>query len=110
MNITKYTNRVVLFCNLWFCAVIGYLMANRSMFQSLSEDIYPDSDNLMGSAFADIFVRKELIVLVLIIVILTLFKERRLKERYLTRLWSNGLISLILMSFGGYLLSKLYPF
>ena len=49
MKILKYTNRVVLFANVWFCIVIGYIVTTREMFQAISNEIYPASDSLMGS-------------------------------------------------------------
>ena len=109
MKILKYTNRVVLFINVWFCIVIGYIVANREIFQAISHDIFPASDNLMGSPFADILVRRESTILLLAIIIFMIIKEKRLKESYMTRLWSNALIGLFLLVFGGYLLSELYP-
>jgi len=109
MKILKYTNRVILFINVWFCIVIGYIFTNREMFQALSHDIFPASDNLMESPFADILVRSESIILLLAIIIFMILKEKRLKELYFTRLWSNALIGLFLLIFGGYLLSELYP-
>ena len=63
----------------------------------------------MGSPFADILVRRESTILLLAIIIFMIIKEKRLKESYMTRLWSNALIGLFLLVFGGYLLSELYP-
>lgn len=109
MNILKYTNRVVLFANVWFCLVIGYIVTNREMFQAISNKIYPASDNLMGSPFADLLVRSESTLLLLAIIVFMIIKEKRLKERYMTRLWSNALIGVVLLASSGYLLSILYP-
>lgn len=109
MKILKYTNRVVLFANVWFCLVIGYIVTNREMFQAISNKIYPASDNLMGSPFADLLVRSESTLLLLAIIVFMIIKEKRLKERYMTRLWSNALIGVFLLASSGYLLSILYP-
>jgi len=109
MNILKHTNRVVLFANVWFCIVISYIVTSREMFQAISNEIYPASDNLMSSPFADLLVRNESTLLLLAIIVFIVIKEKRLKERYMTRLWSNALIGVFLLAFSGYLLSILYP-
>lgn len=109
MKILKYINRAVIFINVWFCIVIGYIATNREMFQAISNDIFPASSDLMGSPFADILVRSESTILLLFIIIFMIVKEKRLKEFYVTRLWSNALIGLFLLVLGGYLLSELYP-
>ena len=109
MKILKYTNRVVLFANVWFCLVIGYIVTSREMFQTISNEIYPASDNLMDSPFADLLVRSESTLVLLAIIVFMIIKEKRLKEHYMTRLWSNALIGLFLLALGGYLLSILYP-
>ena len=109
MKILKYTNRVVLFANVWFCLVIGYIVTSREMLQTISNEIYPASDNLMGSPFADLLVRSESTLVLLAIIVFMIIKEKRLKERYMTRLWRNALIGLFLLALGGYLLSILYP-
>ena len=109
MILLKYTNRAVVFINIWFCIVLGYIVTNREIFQGISDDIFPDANKLMDSYFADTVVRTEFVLIYFAIVIFILVKERRFKDRYVTRLWSNTLIGLFLLVSSGYLLSCLYP-
>ena len=110
MKLAKYTNRVILFCNLWFCAVIAFLMSNRQMFLPISEERYPGSDKLMNSTVVDLLVRKESLIIVAIIVGAIIFKERQFGVRYAARIWTNIALSILLTVMGGFLLSKLYSF
>lgn len=109
MALLKYTNRVVVFINIWFCIVLGYIVTNRETYQAISKNIFPDANKLMDSTFADVVMRAEFVLVYFAIVIFILVKERRLKDLYGTRLWSNALIGMLLIALGGYLLSCLYP-
>ena len=109
MALLKYTNRVVVFINIWFCIVLGYIVTNREAYQEISNNIFPDANKLMDSTFADVVMRAEFVLIYFAIVIFTPVKERRLKDLYGTRLWSNALIGMFLITLGGYLLSCLYP-
>lgn len=108
MAAIKYTNRVVVFINAWLCIVLGYIVTHREMFQGLSNDLFPDATNLMDSLFAEIIVRTEFVLIIIVIAFFMIFKDRRLKSNYATKLWSNILIGIFLSILGSCLLSELY--
>ncbi|KHT65060.1 hypothetical protein RJ45_03080 [Photobacterium gaetbulicola] len=109
LKISKYINNLLLFCQFFVLGGLAFVMMSREHFEDIDKGAFDTSNLLMGSLFADIFVRSESVFLVAIFFILTICKEKILTSMKL-KIMSNFSFLAILLLFSMSIVSALYSF
>ncbi len=103
----RYSNLLLLFLQMIGGAVVATTMAARESYSALSDGFFGEGAALMGSWLADLLVRKEAIVLVVGLLVLTVWKEFRLQSATRRLLFNLGGIA-VLMGLQALLIYLLY--
>lgn len=82
-------------------------MTSRERYQQISDSLYEGNGLLMNSGFADLFVRDECVILLLVVLVGIYLKEKWL-DQLSTKVITNSLGTIILGFFAGIMIQSLY--